>query len=363
MSARVDATGLYEVLKTSRYSFSARELIRLFGRVNQNRVDRMAHAISHYIQSNLPKAVERRNGLQDYRTNPYVLMTSASVMKLNDPSEFASFLLNSKLYMALETSFGKSIEAAFLQRYPIANKSKWDDPREKIAEFEELDGLNREEKAQRRTSSVWREIDKACVVGSRRYLTTIKSGPNTINDTQVQAMTQAIIEHHREWADSSQKLYPNVREIDVVLGLTYGTPRSTNNKDNQILVKLLDHGFVEEDRSAKPGVLVDNETGSTRVYRCVGRGFWAFIGKPGNPARAPFVYLEVLLALSRALSKGVAEADIESRVNAKIGQLAQAIANLQFPRKSLPNWVRDEFASEELVWFATAMSAFYDDGI
>ena len=363
MSARGDAAGLYKLLKSNRYSFSARELISLLDQVNQRRVVRLARAISDYIQSNLPNAVEKRNGLQDYRTNPYVLMTSASVMKLNDPNAFASFLLNSKLYMALETSFGKSIEAVFLQPYPIASKGKWEDPAEKIAEFEQLEGLNREEKARRRTSSVWREIDKACVVGSKRYLVTIKSGPNTINDTQIQAMTQAIIDHHEDWAASSCEQYSNVHEIDIVLGLTYGTPRSTNNKDNQILAKLLDHGFVEEDPTAKPGVLIDNKTGSTRVYRCVGRDFWAFVGKPRNPARAPFVFLEVLLGLARALSRGIAEADIESRVNAKIGQLAHAIASLQFPRNSLPNWVRDAFADEELVWFATAMSAFYDDGI
>jgi len=363
MSAGGDAAGLYGLLKSNHYRFDAHELIGLFEQVNQRRVLRLARAISDYIQANLPNAIEKRNGLQDYRTNPYVLMTSASVMKLNDPKVFASFLLNSKLYMALETSFGKSIEAAFLQPYPIASKSKWEDPKEKVAELEQLDGLNREEKARHRTFSIWREIDKACVVDNKRYLTTIKSGPNTINDTQVQAMTQAIIDHHEDWVTSSCKRYSNVHEIDIVLGLTYGTPRSTNNKDNQILVKLLGHGFVEEDPVAKPGVLIDNKTGSTRVYRCIGRDFWAFVGKPGNPASARFVFLEVLLGLARALSRGVAEADIESRVNVKIGQLAHAIASLQFPRNSLPNWVRDEFADEELVWFATAMSAFYDDGI
>ena len=39
---------------------------------------------------------------------------------------------------------------------------------------------------------------------------------------------------------------PRVKEIDVVLGLTYGTDRTTNNKENQILAKLLAGGFVEE---------------------------------------------------------------------------------------------------------------------
>ena len=363
MVARNRARNLYGSLKATRYRFDPREIVDLFVQVSEERVDRMANTISGYIRTNLPRAFEKRNGLSDYRTNPYVLMTSASVMKLNDPAVFGSFLFNSKLYMALETSFGKSIEAAFLGLYPITNSSKWDDPDEKVAEAKELAGLSREEKARRRTTSVWREIDKACVAGNKRFFTSIKSGPNTINDTQVQAMTQAIIDHHKTLADSSTGRFPDVEEIDIVLGLTYGTPRTTNNKENQILVKLLDHGFEEEDRAEKPGVLIDSETHSIRVYRCIGKDFWAFIGDPENPERASFVFLEMLLALSKALSKGAAEADLESRINTKINQLAGAIANLQFPRASLPEWVREDFSDDELVWFATAMSAFFDEGV
>ena len=105
-----------------------------------------------------------------------------------------------------------------------------------------LIGLGREEKAKQRTSSVWREIDKSCVVGSRRYMTSIKSGPNTINDTQVAGMTTAIMTNHRRWLAATKQTYPHVDNLDVVLGLTYGTDRTTNNKENQILVKLLE-GF------------------------------------------------------------------------------------------------------------------------
>jgi len=112
-------------------------------------------------------------------------MTSASVMNLDKPAEFGEFLFNSKLYMALETSFGKSIEAAFVGQYPLLSKEKWVEAPEKLAEFAALEGLSREERAKRRIDSVWREVDRSCVVGTRRYLTSIKSGPNTINDTQV----------------------------------------------------------------------------------------------------------------------------------------------------------------------------------
>ena len=51
------------------------------------------------------------------------------------------------------------------------------------------------------------------------------------------------------------------------------------------------------------------------------------------------------------------------RINKKIRDLAAALTKLQFPRKSLPGWVREDFSDDELFWFATAMTAFYDEGI
>jgi len=34
-----------------------------------------------------------------------------------------------------------------------------------------------------------------------------------------------------------------------------------------------------------------------------------------------------------------------------------------FPKNSLPTWIRDEVSPEEMVWMATAMTAFFDEGI
>jgi hypothetical protein len=357
------ATTLSSVLKARSHRFHVDDIVRLFGSVQEERVDSLAEALAAYIGTNLPAAFERREGLADYRTNPYVLMTSASVMTLDEPQAFGSFLFNSKLYMALETSFGKQIEAAFVSQYPIGSENKWIEAPEKRAEFDALEGLDREQKAQRRLNSVWREIDKSVVVGHRRYLTSIKSGPNTINDTQVQGMTRAIIDNYPNWQQQTRQSYPGVKEIDIVLGLTYGTDRTTNNKENQILVKLLQNGFEEEDRENKPGVLIDSATRTIRVYRCIGRDFWAFIGRPDNRAGTDFVFLEVLLALSKALGRGVENAEIETRINLKLQQLALALSRLMFPRQSLPAWVRDDFTESQLFWFATAVTAFYDEGI
>ncbi|WP_081073414.1 PmeII family type II restriction endonuclease [Burkholderia stagnalis] len=351
------------ILKARTHHFNSEEIVGLFNFVNEERVDSLAEALATYISTNLPAAFERREGIADYRTNPYVLMTSASVMGLDAPDAFGTFLFNSKLYMALETSFGKQIESSFVSQYPIGSKNKWIEAPEKREEFDALEGLNREEKAQQRLNSVWREIDKSVVVGDRRYLTSIKSGPNTINDTQVQGMTRAIIDNYRTWLRKTRETYPGVNGIDVVLGLTYGTDRTTNNKENQILVKLLQNGFEEEDRETHPGVLIDSETRSVRVYRCIGMDFWSFIGRPDNRSEAKFVFLEVLLGLAKALGRGIENADIETRINLKLQQLALALTQLTFPRRSLPEWVRDDFSESQLFWFATAITAFYDEGI
>jgi hypothetical protein len=367
MAKRQAATGtgneLFDVLKSQRNRFDPDEIVSLFASVSAKRVEDLASGLADYIGKNLPAAFEKRDGLADYRTNPYVLMTSASVMNLDEPEKFADFLFNSKLYMSLETSFGKSVESTLVGPYPLNQKEKWTEAPEKITESAKLSKLSRQEKAQQRTGSVWREIDKSCVSGERRYLTGIKSGPNTINDTQVQAMTDALRSHHRTWMEQTHGTYPKVRELDIVIGLTYGTDRTTNNKENQILAKLLDHGFKEEDRKNRPGVLIDAASQSIRVYRRIGKDFWAFIGNPNNPSSTPFVFLEVLLSLAKALASVVASGPLEDRVNRKIQQLAVALSRLKFPRGSLPDWVRKDFKDSELFWFATAISAFFDEGI
>jgi hypothetical protein len=353
----------FKALKSDKHSFDQLSIIPLFQKVDKERLYKLCALLSSYIGTNVPAAFEKRGGLSDYRTNPYVLMTAASVTNLDDPVSFGKFLFNSKLYMALETSFGKSIEAAFVGQYPISSHVQWIEPPEKRAEFAELNSLSREEKAKRRTNSVWREIDRSCVVGTRRYMTSIKSGPNTINDTQVQGMTAAIRDNIEKWAYQTKITYPETDSLDVVVGLTYGTARTTNNKENQILVKLLDYGFEEEDRYNKPGILIDKKTRTTRVYRRVGQDFWSFIGQPDDPSSADFVFLEILLGLARALALGVENTAIEDRINAKIQLLATALGKLQFSRNTLPDWVREDFNENQLFWFVTALSAFYDEGI
>ncbi len=355
----------FDLLRTPFHRLESNEIKRLFDRVNQGRVEKLAGLLSEYVGLNLPIAIERREGLADYKINPYVLLTCANVMKLEEGNLFASFLFNTKLYAGLETSFGKSIESTVVRGYPLHLKTtcRWIDPPEKEAEFATYEGLSREEKAKKRTSSVWREIDKSCVVGDHRYLTSIKSGPNCINDSQVQAMTRAIIDNHKQWMAATKKQYPNVKGLDIAIGITYGTDRSTNNKENQILVKLIGQGFIEEDRVNKPGVLIDEATGTIRVYRKIGKDFWAMIGNPVEPKKSQFIFLEVLMALTKALAMVMKNADLQTKVNLRIKALIHGLERLMFPRQVMPDWAATDLSDMHLFWFATAMSAFYDEGV
>lgn len=366
MSDQEEKKDLYSVLKGSRHAFDKEEVKRLFGLIDQSRVDDLAARLKIDLSINLPNIYGRRSVLSDYRTNPYVMLATTNIMQLSEPERFADFLFNSKLMMGLETSFGKIIERAFVQNYPADSDNKWRDPPEKIAEFiEEGKAVGREAKSALRSNSIWREIDKDVVVGNRRFLTTIKSGPNTINDTQVQGMADAISGKYQTWLKLSEAEIPGLDGIDIVIGLTYGTERSTNNKDNQILAKLLDRGFTEADQKNQPGVLVDEATGRVRVYRRIGKSFWSWIGNPQDETTQPQVFLEVLLALSLAFRDLLAEGTtIEEGINERLRRLATALLKMQLSPETLPKWVSDRgFGDDDLFYLVTAISAFYDDGI
>ena len=176
-------------------------------------------------------------------------------------------------------------------------------------------------------------------------------------------MARAISDNHESWLNQTQESNPRVGGLDIVLGLTYGNDKTTNNKENQILVKLMDLGFKEEDRAIRPGILINSQYGRTRVYRRIGQDFWSFLGQPNAPEAAGFVYLKILLGPAKALSRETRSSSLEDRINEKLSQLSQAVAQLRFPRGSLPEWAQREFSEDELFWFATAMSAFFHEGI
>ncbi|ODR14190.1 hypothetical protein BHQ16_07105 [Mycobacterium shimoidei] len=352
--------GFYRQIKRRRH-YDTEKVAEWFSQVSRARVNDIGDRMAEYIGAQLPKVIRSKSGLNDYRTSPYVLMATAGALQLEDFRDLAKFLIDIKLYMGLETSFGKSIEGVVMQTYPIDSpaEDRWGPPIEKVEEFDTYVGLSAEEKSAKRVDSVWREIDSACVHGTRRHLMTIKSGTATINDTQVSGMYTAIRDNHGKWLASSRERF-GVDGIDVVIGLTYGTDWTTNNKENQILAKLMSSGFSEVDREGQPGVL-QNADGTVRVYRAIGVDYWAYSGNPTTPAVAEFTFLEVLLGLARALRVSHEKEDIGAALNERLDLLGEAFKQLRFPQgDKIPPWVAQELGVTELSWLAAAMNAFFD---
>ena len=357
----MSAQGFYKGIKRRRF-YDTDVVGSWFGSVSQERVQAIAVAMESYISSNLPNVIRSKSKLGDYRTSPYVLMATAGALRLDDLRELSKFLVDIKLYMGLETSFGKSIEKIVMNQYPAgaSDDARWGSPAEKDEEFASYQGLTNEEKSAKRVDSVWREIDSASVHGGRRHLMTIKSGIATINDTQVGGMYTAIRDNHMEWLESSRTRF-GVEGIDVVIGLTYGTDWATNNKENQILAKLLSAGFEEADRESQPGV-IQNADGSVRVYRAIGVDYWSYTGNPSDPAAAEHTFLEVLLGLAAALRRAHEKEDIGTALNERLDLLGEAFKTLRFPAGDrIPAWVGKMLTVTELTWLAAAMSAFFDE--
>lgn len=354
-------TGFYKAIKARRY-YDGDLVEAWFNSVSQQQVMNIGDSMDGYISANLPTAIRSKRKLKDYRTSPYVLMATAGALQLDDLHELSKFLVDIKLYMGLETSFGKSIEKIVMNHYPLDAKEneRWSSPIEKEEELASYKGLSQEEKSGRRIDSVWREIDSSCVHGNRRHLMTIKSGTSTINDTQVGGMFNAIRDNHQAWLSSSRDRF-GVEGIDVVIGLTYGTDWGTNNKENQILAKLLTSGFSEVDRIKQPGVLQTLD-GAVRVYRAIGIDYWSYTGNPSNPQLAQHVFLEVLLGLARAIRLANEKEDIGAALNERLDILANGFSALRFPEGNrLPRWVSSKLGLSELTWLASAFSAFFDE--
>src|SRR6266852_6142444 len=100
---------LSEAMRSLRTVFDPATLPDLFCDVSPERVRKLAAELEAYIGTNLPITISGRSTLGEYRTNPYVLMAVQSAMKLDDVDDLAKLIVNTKLYMGLETSFGKAI--------------------------------------------------------------------------------------------------------------------------------------------------------------------------------------------------------------------------------------------------------------
>jgi len=333
-------------------TFSRDEYENLLKKVDQNRVNKISKHWSAYLRPNLADTIESKKDIDDYRLNPYAITAIAGILDIDNASEIAEFIFGSKLYMSLETAFGKSVENIVMPIYPVdGSKHRWQEHPEKVQEMQS-DSRGEDLK--------WQKIDKYCVIDDTAYLTTVKSGPRTLNESTTDSMKSDIATHSETWLKGTKKHHKGVENLEVVIGLTYGTDNSTNNKEMRVLLKLVEEGFQEKDRQTRPGVIVHPENSDITVHTQVGSDFWAFVGNPKDPQDADFVFLEVLLGLIKA-SDEAGEA-LKGTTKSKVQKLENIIDGLDMPDSTYPDWIDSEFEDDELVRVAQTLTLFYDEG-
>ena len=332
--------------------FDQSEYEELMNKTSEDRVAKISNNWSDYLKPNVAKTIKDKEDIDDYRLNPYAITAIAGILDFDTSEEISEFIFGSKLYMSLETAFGKSVESIVLPIYPIPSTT---------AGWKEHPEKEREMKSDSRTEDlVWQDVDKYCVIGDTAYITTVKSGPRTLNEDITDSIKDDIANHSETWLEGTQKHHPDVEELNISIGLTYGTDNSTNNKEMRILLKLVEEGFVEIDRDGKPGVIQHPENGDITVESHVGIDFWSYIGNPQNPDDAKHVFLEVLLGMIEAADE-TGEA-LRSTTGDKIQKLTGAVDTLTIPESSLPEWIEANYEDDELVRLAQTLTLYYDEG-
>jgi hypothetical protein len=155
----------------------------------------------------------------DINVNPFLMLAMAPAYNIFSPFEVAEYEQNSKLPHGDSTAFGKYTEDGI---FPIFGAKQ---PPEKKTQ-----------------KTLWSPIDIEMVIGGTRFLLTLKSGPWTMNQSHANEMVASFPDVHA--ATGAQ----------IIIGITYGTAQSLNNK---------------------PAIVMAN-TGDY-VHTLVGRELWEFV--------------------------------------------------------------------------------------
>lgn len=332
--------------------FDGRDYEKLVEQINQERVNKISEEWAKYLKPNLEDTIEDKKDIDDYRLNPYAITAISGILDFESVDEISEFIFGAKLYMSLETAFGKSVENIVMPIYPIPDvETGWKEHPEKV----------REMKSDSRSEDlVWQKIDKYCVVNNTAYLATVKSGPRTLNESTTDSMKSDIAAHSETWLEGTKKHHPEVDELEIIIGLTYGTDNSTNNKEMRVLLKLVEEEFKEKDRQNHPGIIVHPDNQNIIVHTKVGIDFWSFVANPHDPQSAEFAFLEVMLGLIKA-SDETGEA-LKGKTADKVKSLEGIIDGLAMPDSTYPDWIDSEFGDDELVRLAQTLTLYYDEG-
>ena len=141
------------------------------------------------------ETMQQNREVTNYNLNPFLMLALSSAYNIFSPYEAAEYLQNTKMPHGDATSFGKFIEKNIFPNFGVS------EPPEKLAD-----------------PTLYSPIDAEITVEGKRYFTTWKSGPWTMNQS-----------HAHEMSTKFPEIF-NQTGVPIILGIFYGTTDQLNNK-------------------------------------------------------------------------------------------------------------------------------------
>lgn len=204
------AKGHKGIPKAEARSLSKKALLEELSRVDadqgaRKRVLEMEVDFRKRITDHVASLPAKQAKFRKFKTNPFVLMIHTLNKQYLHVGQIEGDILPAKLFSSMETSAGKMVEQVVLPVYGWAVV-----PSEMHSADSVLDGKKKEDNILR--------------------LTTLKSGPQCLNDEMSKDIAEDILKNFEHWANEA-----GVKEIEFCYGVLYGTRKQSNKKDWHIL--------------------------------------------------------------------------------------------------------------------------------
>ena len=266
--------------------------------------------------------------LSKFATNPYVLLFHSKQQGYSHVAQIERDLVPAKVFSSLETSAGKMVEEVVLPIYG------WDTIESTMhSRYSVLDGSR---------------LDRD---GDLFEGATLKSGPNTLNDSIAQQIGADIARYAPEWASDKR-----VERVAITYGTLYGTKKQSNKKDWHILRNIdearPERSILRESHMGRWGIRyeIDGLDISARVR--VGLEWWKYLGDE-------LTWLEVGCALIRAC---IAPTSTPPSMSPVITELARTIDLSRVASRSFNVSILQWSQLEWLLFLAYHFTDVLEDG-
>lgn len=230
------------------------------------RVLQLENGFRARVQSHITSLPLSNAVLEDFNTNPFVLMIYALSKNYNRLSQIEGDILPAKLFSSMETSAGKMVEEVALPVYG------WQIvPSGMHTANSTLDG---------------RKLNLSVL-----QAVTLKSGPRCLNDGMSENLADNVLNHGSAWLTTN-----GASQLEFTYGVLYGTKKQSNKKDWHILrniaEKLPGAQVIQPPWLRWECEFLLNGSPAKATVR-IGKEWWDYLG-------GPLCLTEICIALIRA---------------------------------------------------------------